>query len=354
MDPGNGLCETAPGNHICTLRAAIQEANAAKSGTVIDLPAGTYLLTLAGPGEDGALTGDLDIRNNLTLIGAGDGATIIDASRLGHRVFNIGLVTTTVQISGVTIQNAHLAAGDGAGIRNSGTLTVTSSSLISNTAPAGQGGGLFTAAGGATTLISTTVGRNLALSGGGLVALGKAGQTTTLTLDAVSVISNTASSQGSALVCDQSACSLTNVTVSGNLSASLPAILSGQAATLSLTNVTLANNALGISNQQGSASLKNTLLADSVVGNCSGLLTSLGHNLDDGTTCGLAATGDISGTKALLAPLGNYGGPTLTHWLQTGSPALNAGDNTGCPAFDQRGVARPQNGQCDIGAVEDP
>jgi CSLREA domain-containing protein len=351
--PGDGVCETAPGNRTCTLRAAVQEANAAAGAGVIILPAGIYTLTVTGPGEDAARTGDLDIRNNLTLSGASAGTTVIDASRLGNRVFNIGWLTTTVQISGVTIQSGRPAAGDGGGIRSSGTLTLSSSSLIGNSALAGQGGGLFIM-GGAATLISTTVGSNFALAGGGVAAGGVASQTSTLTLNAVSVISNTAAGEGVGLVCRQSACSLTNVTLSGNLGGAVPVILAGPGSTLSLTNVTVAGNSGGLTSQQGSVSLENTILSGNGQGNCAGPVTSLGHNLDDGTTCGLAASGDLSSTNPLLAALGDYGGPTLTLDLQSASPARDAGNNLGCPAVDQRGVRRPQGAACDMGAVEYP
>jgi len=57
-------------------------------------------------------------------------------------------------------------------------------------------------------------------------------------------------------------------------------------------------------------------------------------------------------TNPLLGPLQNNGGQTQTHALLTGSPAIDAGTNTGCPTTDQRGIARPQGATCDIGAFE--
>ena len=75
------------------------------------------------------------------------------------------------------------------------------------------------------------------------------------------------------------------------------------------------------------------------------------HNLADDTTCGFDEQGDLQGVDARLAPLGNYGGPTRTHALYTGSPALDAGGADRCPAEDQRGIDRP-DGPCDIGAFE--
>ncbi len=88
--------------------------------------------------------------------------------------------------------------------------------------------------------------------------------------------------------------------------------------------------------------------------NCNGDdATSLGYNLADDASCGFFATGDLVVADAMLGPLADKGGPTDTHDLLPGSPAIDAG-SPACPppATDQRGVARPQGAACDIGAVE--
>jgi hypothetical protein len=54
----------------------------------------------------------------------------------------------------------------------------------------------------------------------------------------------------------------------------------------------------------------------------------------------------------LLGALADNGGPTQTRALSSGSPAIDAGNNSACPAADQRGILRPQGGGCDIGAYE--
>lgn len=93
---------------------------------------------------------------------------------------------------------------------------------------------------------------------------------------------------------------------------------------------------------------------------CLGTLPSGGHNLVE-TPCTVSGdtTGNVLGVSPLLGPLASNGGPTMTHHPQPSSPALNAGDpavpgsgGTACEAIDQRGIVRPQNGRCDIGAVE--
>ena len=103
----------------------------------------------------------------------------------------------------------------------------------------------------------------------------------------------------------------------------------------------------------------NTILAGNTNGDCSGGVTSNGHNLDSDGTCALAGTGDQSAVNPLLAALAlNAPGSTETHALPAESPAVDAGDDAACPAADQRGVTRPQDGDedgtavCDIGAFE--
>src|ERR1041384_5219381 len=74
-NPGDGHCATAAAQ--CTLRAAVQEANATAGTNTIMLPAGTYRLKLAGAVEDAAATGDLDLHGNVSIIGAGPATTIV-------------------------------------------------------------------------------------------------------------------------------------------------------------------------------------------------------------------------------------------------------------------------------------
>src|SRR5512142_2010103 len=98
VNPGDGVCATATG--ACTLRAAIMEANAHPGADTITLPAGTYDLTIRGYDEDAATTGDLDITDNLTLIGAGADSTFIvgakDIFNPNDRVFDVIQAVATI------------------------------------------------------------------------------------------------------------------------------------------------------------------------------------------------------------------------------------------------------------------
>ncbi len=108
-NPGDGLCQTAtPGQ--CTLRAAVQEANALSGADTITMPADIYTLTIAGAGEDAAATGDLDITGDLTITGAGMATTIVDANSL-DRAFHV--VSGTLHLSDLTVQNGQASPGVG-------------------------------------------------------------------------------------------------------------------------------------------------------------------------------------------------------------------------------------------------
>ena len=105
---GDGICETMPGNGICTLRAAIRETNARSGPDTIILPSGTYRLSRLGKFEDAAATGDLDITDDITIIGAGATRTIIDGNNT-DRVFDIFGTPNEARviIDGVRIQHGN-------------------------------------------------------------------------------------------------------------------------------------------------------------------------------------------------------------------------------------------------------
>jgi hypothetical protein len=100
------VCVTLRG--VCTLRAAIQEANASYDTEVIHLSSGTYRLSIPGRAEDKSVTGDLDITRPVTLLGSGSAATIIDGGGL-DRVLDIGENAHP----GTSVTIAHLAIRNG-------------------------------------------------------------------------------------------------------------------------------------------------------------------------------------------------------------------------------------------------
>jgi CSLREA domain-containing protein len=122
--PGNGLCADSGG--LCSLRAAITEANALAGADTITLPAGTYTQALVAPNEDANAGGDLDITSSININGAGSESSIVQANALfdvaAERVFHVVSATAIeVTIDGLTVQNgvAPVApdGGRGGGIK---------------------------------------------------------------------------------------------------------------------------------------------------------------------------------------------------------------------------------------------
>src|SRR5690606_31032669 len=123
---------------------------------------------------------------------------------------------------------------------------------------------------------------------------------------------------------------VTNSTLSGNEAFSGTAGgISNRGGTVTLTNSTLSNNTgpiAGIDNDSGTVTLINTIVAgQSSFAACSGTITAGPDSLASDGTCGGAT--QAPGGDAMLAPLGNYGGPTQTHALLPGSPAIDAANH---------------------------
>ncbi len=269
----------------------------------------------------------LVIDKDLTIDGGGHAVTV--SGNNASRVFLVRAATLVLQDLTVTQGNANV--GGGLLISNeagSAAATFSNVNFSGNTA-SDLGGGLANV--GTATLTNVTFSGNTASEGGGLANI------TTATLTNVTFSGNTAINRGGGLD-NAGRVTLTNVTFSGNTASD--------------------GGGFYAFVQAGFSSLTNTLLAGNTGGNCSGrtlLIQNLANNLDDGETCGFdTAYGSLSNTAPLLGVLGDYGGPTQTIPLLPGSPAIDGGTGAtgGCPATDQRGVARPQEAACDIGAFE--
>ncbi len=169
--PGDGVCATGGG--ACTLRAAIMEANALAGDDVIEVPVGVYMLSLAGDGEDAAMTGDLDITETLRIEGAGQDDTIINGIG-ADRVFHI--MGATVALFDLTVRGGARPGDNGGGIRDNGpaSLTMTRVRVTDNSAK--DGGGVYKT-GGALTLEDCLFDENIAsLSAGGAYHVAVAGE----------------------------------------------------------------------------------------------------------------------------------------------------------------------------------
>ena len=156
----------------CSLREMIQAVNTGAdfggcrlSSGYVSVPGGTYTLTRAGADEDNNATGDLDIKANINLVGAGNTATVINGNAL-DRVIQVHSGTATITDLKITGGEDHRHEPDGGGLANAGTLTLNRVVVASNTA-AGAGGGIANT--GTLTLSGGKIQSNQSnLSGGGI------------------------------------------------------------------------------------------------------------------------------------------------------------------------------------------
>ena len=358
--PGNGVCQTAAG--ACTLRAAIQESNALAGQNTINLPAGTYPLTLRPrPGNDDA-SGSLAITGPLRIFGAGTASTIVDGIALRDQGFTqvtLKVLSSagSVVMSQLTMANggnANFACGGGNLFVQSGATVVLRKVALRGGWNSCEGAGIRNS--GSLTLDQSEVtGSQSGGSGGGFDNRG------TLTIGRSTISGNFAEDNGGAGV-NSGQLTMINSTVSDNTSEFGTGGLSNSG-TADLNNVTLTKNDPGgiVTAGGGVTEISNTIIASNVGFNCSGTLISQGYNLLSGTAgCTIAGdgTGNVLGLSPKLGPLQDNGGPTLTRALVAGSPARNAGNPatpgssaTACPVGDQRLLPRSAT-RCDIGAVE--
>ena len=326
--------------------------------------------------------------------------TASGATGLGGAIATSG-AGITLNVADSTFRNNKAISGGA--IFSTGTLTVSGSTFESNRAEAvstnqsSRGGAIFTSSGttlsiaSSTFLLNTTTSRGSGQSTGGGVA---ADTSTTVTITGSTFERNAATAAAGATgttrvgggLWTRGAATITNSTFSANTADFDGGGLFHQTGTLSLNHVTIARNVSGrngggIAVASGSVSVKNSLIATntSVTSNpdVHGTFVSLGHNLigNRGAVTSFTAgqNGDLVGEAgAVIDPklldLANNGGPTKTHALEVRqigvtvvfSPAVDAGDDTGAPQFDQRGFARDVDGRdlgtatVDIGAFELP
>jgi len=408
--PGDGVCTDADGH--CSLRAAIQEANALAGEDTIMLGAGTYAFTRAGGNEDAAASGDLDITDDLVLQGAGAEATIIDGGALDRVLDLRGSTPHAVRLENLTLRNGFLGTTawtgsfsglGGVGIRvGAGTTLALSHVDIRENHSANMFGAVAIDNAGCiggdhVRIIGNTdlddVGSGRAASGG----IETDGKDTCLVLEDSEISSNRGDLSGAlhvdggasvtfrrTLIADNAArfagglelniggeVLLENVTISGNAGNPGAALVDGGTRFTLVNSTVTANHGsngtpvtggiLDVHGGFGLTFLRNTILAGNGSGgnydNCRNG-NSLGGNII-GSTGGChfdAQPSDQLDVDAALAPLADNGGFTRTHL--PGAHAIDHGIDAGCTSEDQRGIVRPQDGDgdgvahCDIGATE--
>jgi hypothetical protein len=264
---------------------------------------------------------------NTTVSGNSEGGVVASPNFFGGRAY-ITIIDCTIR--------GNFRTGAGGGISGGvGTLLAVANSTISGNSAGTSGGGISVSVSGlvpGSSIVNSTISGNSAgTSGGGIGGGGNAD----LSIVNSTVSGNSAGTSGGGIY--------------NNLSLYV---------TLSTITGNSAPSGGGIYNV-GSVEVFNTILNAGMSGenifNEGGTVTSLGYNLssDDGGGY-LTGPGDQINTDPLLGPLQDNGGPTLTHGLLPGSPAIDAGDpNFTPPPFnDQRGCPRVINGRVDIGSFE--
>ena len=289
-----------------------------------------------------------DIIKSVTI--QGPGANLLTVRRdfnaaTNFRVFNIPVgVANGVAISGMTVTGGNAGSGlFGGGINSQSNLTLTNVHVTGNQANDGGGVSVSFAAGVFTGC--TFSGNTSSAQGGGIDYQGN----------------------GNTL-------RLLNSTVSGNTSNIGGGISNSSAnSRVEITSSTIVNNIGGdgistfeSTGNTATTTLRNTIIAGNTPNNLSasggGTVTTLGFNLSDNFNGVFTpAATDITTARPRLGPLSLNGGTTPTHALLGGSPAIDAGNNSGATTdqrgqprrFDLPGVPNPIGGDgADIGAVE--
>ncbi len=274
-------------------------------------------------------------------------------SRGGGLAVGVTSSSGAVIIDSIVSENASIYGG---GIYVDGVIPVniTNSTISGNLAT--WGGGLC---GGWLSLMNSTVsGNNASYSGGGIYTYVEC------TLTNSALIGNSAELNGGG-ISSGAALTLSNSTVSGNSAGSKGGGIHRGGGPQSLSNSTITGNTAGESGG-GIFSVASTTLTSSIVsGNTTSgspsdifgtlAVASAWNLIQDASSSGGLSNGlanNIIGVDPLLGPLADNGGPTLTHALLVGSPAINTGVNPGSLSTDQRGLARVRGTTIDIGAFE--
>ena len=381
---GGGLVAIAPAAHAATatvtsttdgaagsLRALISASNAGGAHT-IDIPPGTYDLTIAPTGGDDNSSGDLNVTQAATIVGTGGASQTKIVVKVADRAIMTQAPTT---ISGVTVTDGTAPSGEDGGdiyAPFGGNLTLTDSVLTNGTALGG--GGL----GAQSPLVAhnDTFSNNTAQAipgngsfGGGLLVTDNA------TIDSSTFNDNSApGGSGGGVELDDFGSSkvvtLTNSTITGNTADSGPGVASGNGGPSTLVYDTIAANSgtnFGggvLADSSGSdVTVTNSVLVGNTVGstaaNCvvqdGASIVSGGGNLSSDGTCASEfnhAADANSNANAHLGALADNGGSTLTMLPGAASSAIDTAPCLSAVTVDQRGWARPYGSGCDKGALE--
>ncbi len=305
-------------------------------------------MTIDGADASDLVLGGQDADRVLVVEPGGDVtvANLTIADGFGFQLAGCVLNNAVLTLDHVTVTGCTMTTDapdfwqGGAGIYNGdGASLDLVDSTVSNNSSGHDGGGVFSFFNTITTVVRSTINGNVAGNvGGGLRLLGDA------TIDNSTISGNVSTAwHGAALFLTDGVLDVDYTTITGNTAAAgTAAVFVGtfgpSSATMNVGNSIIAGNAdLGC------------FLAPFGAGAVA--INSLGNNVFTDGSCFPVGSDQVV-ADALLGPLAANGGPTQTHALQAGSPAIDAADTTACAATDQRGIARPQGTECDVGAFE--
>lgn len=369
--PGNGTCATASG--LCTLRAAIQEANAL-GAAIINIWVAATTLTTGAANEDAAAGGDLDIIGAVIL--RGNGATL--STTVADRFFDVRpngmlIVSDLVMIG----QDTYLGLVGGCVNVGAGAV-FTASRTVFNACYAATGGGVGIAGDFATVEIAdSNIFGNRANTGGGLGTSGATDDARITIERTMFSLNDAVDGDGGAIYTIDSSLTLTNVTMERNTATNEE--VGGRGGGLffdsvsvthmaALTHVTIANNTAEISGggfyTQGIGSpltMINSLVTDNTAPfgpDCQASATTAaqfqGSNLISTTAnCPLVAAPTFTG-PGLVYGAGAYRDGVFSGaiMLRPDSPARDTADPSFCLSTDEFGFPRPFGAGCDLGAFE--
>jgi hypothetical protein len=357
-------------------------------------------------------SGELVIDKNIIISGPGPGLLTVARSQQAadFRIFNIP-PSHTAEIDGLTITGGSLV-GNGGGISSGATLTISNCAISGNSITADgveySGAGIYNV--GTMTIVNSTVNNNQALIVGFLPPFGGgiSNDGGILTIQNTTISGNTVAGSGwGGGVSNAGSLTAINSTIRGNTGSTgggifggatiINCTISGNSALFegggiygggTISNCTISGNRTTVGHGRGggisgAGTITNSTISDNLAINGSsicatgtvqlgdtilnsganifvlggGTVTSHGYNLSDDDGGGfLTGPGDQINTDPLLGPLQDNGGPTLTHALLPGSPAIDRGDPnfTPPPTYDQRGnpFVRVFGGRIDIGSFE--
>ena len=334
---------------VTSLREAINLANANPDDpdTITANLTGTILLTVGGV-EDANAGGDLDIRGSVSIRGPGADKLTVNANGL-DRVFDVQAPAGYfITITGLTITGGS-AGGPGGNAAGGGVFNLASElvlarvAIVGNHADNGGAGGGISSNGGTLNISDSTIAGNTATNVGGLTVGGGR-----LILSNSTVSGNIANNFSGGINTGADRVDIRNSTITANNGGGGTGgynIFPGSAIVTLLSTIVAGN--IGAGSQDVGGTLQTTS-ANNLIGNSTGMT-----GISNGTNGNLIGNAG-SPINPLLGPLQNNGGPTRTHALQAGSPAIDHGGFLGFNTSDQRGSGFPRvvNGTVDIGAFE--